>query len=61
MQQFFQNNKLEKLLHLVGDLFELYDDDLQTLNKCSAPSSGPLPLGKELRYPLDSISSKAGL
>ena len=21
-----QNNKLEKLLHLVGDLFELYDD-----------------------------------
>jgi hypothetical protein len=22
-----QDNKLEKLLHLVGDLFELYDDD----------------------------------
>jgi hypothetical protein len=21
------SNKLEKLLHLVGDLFELYDDD----------------------------------
>jgi hypothetical protein len=21
-----QDNKLEKLLHLVGDLFELYDD-----------------------------------
>jgi hypothetical protein len=23
-----QDNKLEKLLHLVGDLFELYDDAL---------------------------------